>query len=727
MKNTLSYEPTNDVLHSGEHFKATLVFDVYAKEAVCKECINPTDEFARGLLESQAEFLKDSNHPSIVNFRDKMDAKLYMEAMAGDLHSFAEEKGKRFSDGETVSFLRQMLNLLSYLDLRELTVGQLSPRTILCNEDFSVFKIGMAYAKSAPIPADSQEIIFPPEINATDEYNVHVSDIYCLGMTCIELILGTSEFRSMFAGMYDESSDLWIQWHANPHVTFPELTEKLSGFPTGLVSILQQMIAKPIHMRFNSADEILRELNGLGISDGEVVVKQKRSLSTTAVASGMVAILVAVIGWGMLKPTPAPAEKPLVVVEQSQPTLLELAISSNIPFSYQIGKRDISEAETEATITINESEELWIQCPQNKAGWVLWTGDVQHRFHRKRRLKIDWKKFGDSTEFKFERLLKIKSDYSDFVWNFGPDLEQASSSKVISVVDLNTSHIWIMPNEPSVELAKADNSKRWSKVQLPSGNELKLDFVREVQFEALGYKELSQKLFELNVKVGREKLEFDGNRFFKARVPYTDKGQTHWNTTVSHAGQTLFEEMWTDIPSKSDSRKSAMLYSKANIEIPDGFELLEVNGETGFDRSERMVKVPFGEQLDIAVSDFSGVIQLRDSIDWTTNFRFDVAKFMSPKELRSENGRHAKFFLSRENHTGKKEFSAYEIVQLPMQNMDAYRISVQWDSGHKREFPLRKFMSFRKPVEKRGAITSAIPQNIPSSNIFAVNQTQASK
>ncbi|MDB2686168.1 hypothetical protein N9Y42_03070 [Mariniblastus sp.] len=695
MRSTAQYEFL-DVIQAGEQFKISLVLDEYGNQAVCKAQINPADEFTTRQLGTQAAFLRDSNHPSIVNFRDSTETELFMEAMAGALETQTANNAKRFSAGEIVSFLRQMLTLLSHLDSQGLTAGQLSPRTIFCDENFSIFKISNAYLKDAAIPADPDEKIFPPEINSGDNYDVHASDIYCLGMTCIELALGAANFEAQFNGMYDDSSDLWVRWHENLHEQLPDLDETLDGFPTGLTEILQKMIAKPLELRFASADEVLDELNKIGVVDGKAVIKPKRKMPMAAITSCMIALTIAMVGWNVLH-RPDKPEEPKTEVVEVIPTPIELVYTSNIPIRYKIGTADETEMGKNGSIKIFESEELRVWPATRQKGWTVSVDDKPSNC-TKSGVEIDWKKSGAELTLDFERQVTLDSDYENFVWSFDPSVDGSFRTKTVVVNDLKTKEIWIKSNDSNVKLKNA-KSNGWSSVSIPNEDDLTLNFVFPVQLELTGYKKLSPELLEdLNVKVGRHKLKFDQTRFFEADIPYTDKQKVGWETTVRHAGEKLFSQDWSNFSTESEIRKIAKLFGKVNIETEDGYTLQSVNGETGFGHFSNEVSVPFGENLDIVVSDSSGVIQLRDSVDWQKQFMFKVGKLMRIKELRSDNG-FATFWLFRRDNPGKrKKISVSRFAQLPKE-VDSYRVAVEWASGHRREFSLQEFMSKRKPIE----------------------------
>ena len=724
MKSTVEYEFL-DVIQAGEQFKISLVLDEYGNQAVSKAQINPEDEFATRHLGIQATFLRDSNHPSIVRFRDNTETELFMEAMAGALETQTANACKTvLCRREIVSFLRQMLTLLSHLDSHALTAGQLSPRTILCNEDFSIFKVAMAYPKDAAIPADPKEKIFPPEINSGENYDVHSSDIYCLGMTCIELALGAANFEAQFNGMYDNSSDLWIRWHENPHETLPELAEILDGFPIGLAEILQKMTAKSLDLRFDSAAEVLSELDKLGIVDGKVVVKQKRNMPTAAVASCIALIVVAMLCWNRFN-TPAVTQesKPDVKVNQSTP--VEFAITSNIQFDYKIG--DAKFRKCSGAIRIDKSQKLWVKPDTKQKGWAV-SVDGERFPCTKDGVEIDWKNSSGELTLNFERLVTISSKYKNYLWSLDRGVDGSFRGDEVVINDLEIKKIWIKAQDHHVKLENDVSSDGWSSVTISDENELDLNFVFPVQLELVGYKKLSSDLLgnrELNVRVGDQKLNFDGTKFFKADIPYTGKQKEGWKTTVEYAGEKLFNQKWSDFSTDSESRKIAKLYGKVNVETENGYTLQSVNGESVSGHFKHEVSVPFGENLDIVVSDSSGVIQLRDSVPWKKQFRFEVSKHMKAKELRCHNGV-ATFWLFRvDNPEMRKKISGSRFAKLPVQDMDAYRVSVVWDSGHNRDFSLEDFMETRKPIEI-GAAHQITGGNRPSkTELFAGTWTPA--
>ena len=80
MNKTVQYEFA-EVLQAGECFKTSLVLDEYGKQVASKALIDSSDESALSRLNTQAEFLKSSSHPAIVNFRDNLDNELFMDCL----------------------------------------------------------------------------------------------------------------------------------------------------------------------------------------------------------------------------------------------------------------------------------------------------------------------------------------------------------------------------------------------------------------------------------------------------------------------------------------------------------------------------------------------------------------------------------------------------------------------------------------------------------------------
>ena len=729
MNKTVQYEFA-EVLQAGECFKISLVLDEYGKQVASKALIDSSDESACSRLNTQAEFLKSSSHPAIVNFRDNLDNELFMEAMAGNIQTLATKSKKLFSAGETFSFLRQMLTLLSHLDSRGLTAGQFSPRTILANEDLTIFKISAACKKDSPISSDPTETIFPPEINSPVDYDVHASDIYCLGMTCVELALGRAGFESLFKGMYDNSSDLWIRWHENHHETLPKLAEVLDGFPIGLTDILQKMIEKPLHLRFTSAQEVLSELNKLGIVDAAVTVKQKTGSRTiTKLACGIAMALAGSMAWVALsEKEEAPVQQPTPVVVQAKiPTSYQVMVNSNKDFAYTIrrGDQKLSKSgkENHRSIQLQQGDKLIIERPrEHRIGWSVSINDQERSFNGEE-VVLSGLERNESIDLIFSRTIVMNSSYSNFVWKRAKaSLEEKyfsdSSTFQIDQFTNQSDYVWIKTLDPTVKLVNSESvSGGWFKHKIRSfTNQVELRFEQTIEAELVGHGSLSHKtLKELSVKVGGHSLSLLENRF-KGNVPLTQDEQPAWEAIVEFNGEELFHGNWNSIASASNTRKTIQLEGAVNFDLPSGFVLHKVNDKATSQTNDTKISVPLGDQLDLFITDSSGVIQIREAVDWTSQIERKADEYLRSKKLRNQ-GNQATYWLMRtgDRTVRKKIGKTNETAQLPVKSLSDYVVVVQWAPNLKREFGLEEFLDTRKSIEYYPAAAGrTIPLNFAS-------------
>lgn len=702
MNVTAQYEFA-EVLQAGEQFKVSLCFDEYGKQVVSKSLIDTQDEFARSQLDAQIDFLRDSNHTGIVNFHDSTDSELFMEAMGGNLQDLLGKSVKQFSIGEIVSFLRQMLTLLTHLDSRNLTIGQFSPRTVLANDELNIFKIAKAYKKDSPISADANEKIFPPEINSPEEYDVHTSDIYCLGMTCVELAMGQVGFESLFKGMYDNSSDLWIRWHENQYETLPPLDEILEGFPNGLTDILQTMIAKPLQDRYSTSSDVLNDLNKLGIVDADVTVKKSGNLNRRTFLLGCAALALAgVVGWPLLSKNPPPIQTEQVV---NSPPKFKVEIESNRDFDYQIvqGDRLISNDRFDAKAPkfpqIEEGCELYITSLEFKnEGWRVILDGREHDLKRSLVRIADGSK-DTKVNLVFVRQYKLKSNYKEFVWKFKLSDTANASDIPVQREDDEQDHILIKPNDNRLNLAGSPQDG-WFKVDLPSeyDNQINLGFELPVEVEIVGHSSLSSIFSKLQVTVGDHPLDFDGQRF-QGDIPMDSSGIDGQEIVVAVDGNKIFDQQWNqafEIANTNKAVQRVQLKRVVNFELPNGFVLSEVNGESGFQENEQQVEVPFGKKLEFKITDQTGVICIQDSHEWKDHVSVTSSDYLVTRLLLNH-GNSAKFFLFRTGNPSQRMLVGVtnRTGSFPVKNQGEYEVAIEMISNSllKQTIPLAEFLA----------------------------------
>ena len=116
--------------------------------------------------------------------------------------------------------LRQALEGLHYINKAGFFHGNLKPTNLLLNShDYVQLCDGFLLSLENPgiIPSVSSPEYLAPEMTSNDIPPGSGIDIYALGFTFLELMVGDS-FQSLFSGIRNDacSDDMaWIGWHAN--------------------------------------------------------------------------------------------------------------------------------------------------------------------------------------------------------------------------------------------------------------------------------------------------------------------------------------------------------------------------------------------------------------------------------------------------------------------------------------------------------------------------------
>jgi serine/threonine-protein kinase len=163
---------------------------------------------------------------------------------------------------------RQALEGLKHLHKNGLIHGRISPRTLLRDETKAVTKLAFPdwYRGGANFPLPdvtdrhvAPEILDPAEFGAPNA----ALDLYCLGTTLIELLMGPEYdlyCDSVTSGASERDlSRAWQGWHANPATAFPTLTKMRRDVPKELAAVIDRLVAKRAADRFASAAEALED------------------------------------------------------------------------------------------------------------------------------------------------------------------------------------------------------------------------------------------------------------------------------------------------------------------------------------------------------------------------------------------------------------------------------------------------------------------------------------
>ncbi|HZV06370.1 MAG TPA: protein kinase [Gemmataceae bacterium] len=225
-------------------------------------------------LAEEHAFFQPLQHPHLIRPRNWEPAGpcLVLDDVQCTLAELLEQEG-RLAPDLTVNVLMQCLDALGYLHERRLGHGCVSPHTILVDPEgmikFGEF-IGYRFDEGTPPPPDHPMKYQAPEmLDGTLGNPGPASDLYCLGHTALELLLG-GEYPLLFAGPGGNAADVqanWLGWHAHPGRELSNLAQSLPHVPPVLLDILARMVRKdPSQRGYRSAAEVRQALTATGLA-----------------------------------------------------------------------------------------------------------------------------------------------------------------------------------------------------------------------------------------------------------------------------------------------------------------------------------------------------------------------------------------------------------------------------------------------------------------------------
>lgn len=212
-------------------------------------------------FKKEFELLSQINHPQIVQaldfgYTNEGYAFLACELIHGkDFKSFAQA----LKIDRVIPLFVQLLETLDFLHLIKITHGDLKPANILIQKEASgnttlkLIDLGFATAGKQHNFANWKGTLgyIAPEILGGEEYD-HRADLYSLGVILYEIVTGGLPF-----GESDPLSQAKSQLETNASLIFPE------SFPESLRSITQKLLKRNPDERYQSAFEVIQEIDNL--------------------------------------------------------------------------------------------------------------------------------------------------------------------------------------------------------------------------------------------------------------------------------------------------------------------------------------------------------------------------------------------------------------------------------------------------------------------------------
>ncbi|AOT68413.1 Stk1 family PASTA domain-containing Ser/Thr kinase [Geosporobacter ferrireducens] len=225
------------------------------------EFTSDEDFISKFKRESQAA--ASLSHPNIVNIYDvgNEDNDVYyivMEYVKGKtLKQVIKEKGTLEAD-ECINISKQIALALQHAHTNHIVHRDIKPHNILITDDgrVKVTDFGIARAATSSTVTNTGSVIgsvhyFSPE-QARGGYTDEKSDLYSLGIVMYEMSAGRVPFEG-------ESPISIALKHIHEDVTPPSMINK--NIPKALEDIIMKLIQKDQLKRYNSAKEILEDLN----------------------------------------------------------------------------------------------------------------------------------------------------------------------------------------------------------------------------------------------------------------------------------------------------------------------------------------------------------------------------------------------------------------------------------------------------------------------------------
>ena len=298
------------VLGRGGMATVFLARDVRHARDVAVKVVHPFVAAALGgeRFLAEIEMVAQMHHPHIVPLYDSGDADgaLYyvMPYVPGLSLRQRLARDGRLDASEVVVFLRDVCDALAYAHARGIVHSDIKPDNVLVSGRHALLA-DFGIARAATEPRDgtgaTRAALGTPAYMAPEqiagETVDHRTDIYAVGVLAYELLAGSPPFVT-------ETRQAALNAHL--HETPATLVTLAPKTPPRLAALVMRCLEKRPADRWQSAEELMRELEAVRAADTvSVASRRSRWRRPAAVAAGVVAVGAAAIA---LRPDPPPNE-----------------------------------------------------------------------------------------------------------------------------------------------------------------------------------------------------------------------------------------------------------------------------------------------------------------------------------------------------------------------------------------------------------------------------------
>ena len=258
-----------------------------------------SDQWFRKRFLKEAKAMGQFSHPNIVSVYDvgEVDGRPYivMELVESDSLEQALDKGRKFSGIELLDIARQLANALQAAHERGVIHRDIKPGNIFWSEhDHSarVSDFGIAHIADIKdtITTQAGELLGTPQYMAPEVLegnNTDIrSDLYALGVVLYQLASGKRPF---------DSANLANLVYKISHEEPAPLKSIVNDVPKSLLSIIEKLMNKKPDKRYNTAKDVLTELNNTSASLTRPDENRESSFPVFAVVGGVAVVTLAVL------------------------------------------------------------------------------------------------------------------------------------------------------------------------------------------------------------------------------------------------------------------------------------------------------------------------------------------------------------------------------------------------------------------------------------------------
>lgn len=230
-----------------------------------------TDEHCKRVW-SQVLESADIAHPGFVRLYEVDQGRTWIVAELMEQNFRDRAAGPGISEGEARYLLWAALEALEYLHGRNLLHGDIRPANLLLDASGRLrlsYPLGLRLGGEVPRRIQNQKYLAPELINSAAAEPGPATDLYCLGFSVYELLVG-GKFDGLLGLSPTKTRDggesvNWLRWVSSEESQLPPIKSILPGLADDVATLIHRLVAKPIQERPRSATEARNLLNSASL------------------------------------------------------------------------------------------------------------------------------------------------------------------------------------------------------------------------------------------------------------------------------------------------------------------------------------------------------------------------------------------------------------------------------------------------------------------------------